>query len=44
MVAAGGEVIAVVSGGEVSHAARMVAPGLLRGKTTPEAVETAKGD
>lgn len=29
IVAAGGEVIALVSGGEVSHAARMVAPGLL---------------
>jgi aquaporin Z len=29
LVAAGGEVIADISGGEVSHAARIVAPGLL---------------
>lgn len=29
LVAAGGEVIAAISGGEVSHAARAVAPGLL---------------
>ena len=29
LVAAGGEVIAVISGGEVSPAARAVAPGLL---------------
>ncbi len=29
LVAAGGEVIATVSGGEVSHSARMVAPGLM---------------